>query len=152
MPNLTSAFVAVVLSFGLAGASLASEFTGATAAAASAIDGTIFAKLLSDPLSMAAVMIGICLFASKVLKVDLTALLPLILNSLMKPPSTTPAIPPVVTTPTVPAVPVVPVVVPAVPDINATIQMLLNMLIKARVDGDKEQEAAALKLIDKLRV
>lgn len=142
--RLVGVLVAAVICLGMPGLSMAQEFTGATAAV---IDGTIFTKMFSDPLMTAAILIGVCLFASKILKIDLSALILPLLSSLLKPPSTTPATPSTPTTPTTPTTPST----PATPDVANMIKLVLDMLLKARADGDKDGEEAALKLLDKLR-
>jgi hypothetical protein len=136
-------FVAAGLCFGLANPAMAQEFTGATAAV---IDGSFFTKLMSDPLMSAGIMIAVCLVLSKVLKVDVTPFLAPIFNSLLKPPATptVPAIPATPTTPATPATPLAPVIAPA-------LQLLLDLLLKARASGDTAQEQAALKLLDQFR-
>jgi hypothetical protein len=112
------------------------EFQGATAAV---IDGSLLTKLMADPLLMAAIMLGISLLTSKVFKIDLSKFIMPLITSLLKPPG--PAVPPVVVTdPATPA-----------PQPNALLQMLLTMLLQAKSSGDKEQEAAALKLLERFK-
>jgi hypothetical protein len=128
------------LCLGFSDPATAAEFTGATAAV---IDGSFFTTLLKDPLMTAAILIGVCLLFSKVFNFDLSKFILPLISSLLAP-RTPPA------TPTAPATPTVPVI-PAQPDIATTLQLLLNMLLKARAAGDKEGEAAALMLLDKVR-
>jgi hypothetical protein len=117
------------------GGTASAEFQGATAAV---ISGSLLTTLMADPLMLAAILLGVSLFASKVLKIDLSKFILPIITSLMKPPG--PAVP-------VPADPATPA--PTQP--NALLQMLLTMLLQAKSSGDKEQEAAALKLLERFK-
>ncbi len=117
------------------------EYGGATAAV---ISGGLFANLLNDPLMLAVILLGASLFASKVLKIDLSAFILPIITSLLKPPGPTPQ--PVV----VPPGPT-PTPTPTPTDPSALLQFLLDLLLKAKSSGDAEQEAAALKLLERFR-
>jgi hypothetical protein len=134
-PPLKLLVMAAVFVFASCGTASA-EFQGATAAV---IDGSLLTKLMADPLLMAAIMPGISLLTSKVFKIDLSKFILPLITSLLKPPG--PAVPPVVVTdPATPA-----------PQPNALLQMLLTMLLQAKSSGDKEQEAAALKLLERFK-
>jgi hypothetical protein len=119
-----------------AGTGYAAEFQGATKAV---ISGSLLTMLTADPLLMAAILVGVCLVASKLLKIDLSKFILPIVTSLLKPPGpTTPAVPG-------PVIPVAPNETPAI------LQMLIQMLLQAKSSGDPEQEAAALKLLERFR-
>jgi hypothetical protein len=139
--------VAVGLCLGMANPAMAQEFQGATAAV---INGSFLTTIMADPLMSAGILIVVCLVLSKVLKIDVTPFLAPIFNTLLKPPSTTPVVVPTtpVVTPTIPATPATPLA----PVIAPALQILLDLLLKARSAGDKEGEQAALKLLDQLRV
>lgn len=103
----------------------------------------ILSKLTADPLMMAVVLLGVALFASKVLKLDLSKFIVPLVNSLLKPP-----------TPTVPGTPVVlPPGTPPVLPVNPTttlMQLLINLLNQSKASGDAETEADALKLLNRI--
>lgn len=129
---------------------------GATYAAEVAAK-SIFDFLKYDPVMMAAVILGACVILSKVLKIDLTKYVWPILSSLLAPPGTPQPVPPVITQP-VPPVTVPPVVVSPSPPPSAPIlttltpilEILMNLLVKAKSRGDKDQEAALMKVIENL--
>lgn len=136
-PPLKLLLMAAVFVLACGGTASAEPFN-ATAAAPGFIAG-----LFNDPLMMAAIMLGVSLFASKVLKIDLSAFILPLITSLLKPPGPPAVIPPII-----------PPVAPPVPtpnDPTALLTMLLNMLLQAKSSGDKEQEAATLKLLERFK-
>lgn len=136
MPKaLLLAFAAVVC---LPAIASAEQFTGLTQAA---IDGTWLTKILSDPLTTVLITIVISLVSSRVLKIDLSAFLVPLINSLLKPPGTPPVTTPTVTVPATPATPI---------DLTALLKLLVETLTKARAEGDKAGEDAALLMLNRL--
>jgi hypothetical protein len=126
------AFLAVLL---FSGAAIGAEpfvlvqYAGADQPGAISIN---WASLFQDPMVMTALVIGGLLFASKVLKLDLTKFFPVVmslLNSLLKPPG-----------PATPALPVAPAT-PVAPNLDF-LQILLKLLDQSRHSGDVELEAA----------
>ena len=117
---------------------MAWEFAGATAAA---IDGTLLQNLFRDPLMLAAVLLGVALFASKVLKIDLSAFVIPLITSLLKPTAPGP----------VPSPTPGPAPGPAQPDtLLSLLQQLLSLLNKAEASGDEEGRKAVLLMLNRL--
>jgi hypothetical protein len=125
---------------------LAAEFMGASTGPTGSVITDLFSNLTKDPLLMAVVLIGGCLLASKVLKIDVTPfVLPLIM-SLLKPPGPTPTPVPGPTPGPSPIPLPIPGPTPTDPTMALLLQ-LLQLLTKSRAAGDKESEAATLTLI-----
>ena len=101
-------------------------------------------SLLNDPAIMSALVMAGLLFLSKVLKLDLTKLGPVILgilNSILKPPSPPPVVPPVV--PDVPPAP------PSSPTTDL-LTLLVKLLTEAKSRGDVAGEAAVLEVLKRV--
>lgn len=115
-------------------ASAEQQFTGATQAI---ISGSLLTWLLADPVMLAAIVSLVGMVASKVFKVDLSWLLtPLV--SILKP-----------STPATPAIPL-PGPAPVTPDLPTMLRLLLELLTKAKADGDKQAEDAAMLMLNRL--
>lgn len=101
-------------------------------------------SLFQDPMVLSALVMAGLLFLSKVMKLDLTKLGPVImalLNGILKPPST----------PTVPATPA-----PATPAVPASptvdlLQLLVQLLTDAKTKGDREGEEAVLSVLKRIK-
>lgn len=122
--------LALTLVLAGSGSVMAAESTG--------LLDNLLPNLTKDPTMLAIVLLGAALFASKVLKIDLSAWVVPLINSLLKPPTPTP------TTPITPTVPIV--TDPTMP----LVQLLVNLLNQSKVAGDKEAEDATIVVMNRL--
>lgn len=141
--------VLLALTLSLVPSSLfAAEAFGVTTGPTGSVITDLFANLTKDPLLMVAVIIGGLLLASKVLHIDLSGILPIIipiLTALLKPPGPAP-------TPTPTPMPgPTPTPAPTPTDPTAAIlQLLVSLLTQARTSGDKQTEDATFALLSQI--